>query len=90
MPRYIILLLTFVFLMGGISFAQTQAQLDSLKTAYYKALHTTPQRIDSEMEVDRNRPRIPDTVHYAFPHRYKTTALPAIFETAFFALSRFL
>jgi hypothetical protein len=87
MPRYIILLFAFVFLASDKSFAQTQAQMDSLKTAYYKALHTTPERIDSEMEAYRNRPRIPDTAHYAFVHRYKTTALPTIFETAFFQLS---
>jgi hypothetical protein len=88
MPRFI-LLFAVALLIGQTPFAQTPAQIDSLKAEFYKVLKNMPPPSDSEIRAHQPPPRVPDTVHFAHVHAYKPQALPTLFETAFFNLSSF-
>jgi Protein of unknown function (DUF4241) len=84
----VILLLALAQLVGTTIFAQTAAEIDSIKTEIIKHLKDLPRPSDSSKAYEPPAP-VPDTVHYAHVHSYKPQVDPAIFETAFFLLSSY-
>jgi hypothetical protein len=85
----LILLLTLTLLIAKKPFAQTPAEIDSIRAEIIKHLKDLPKPSDSQIRAYEPPPSVPDTVHYAHVHFYKPQALPTLFETAFFTFSSY-
>ena len=66
------LLFAVTLLIGKTPLAQTKEQIDSIEAEFIKTLKNMARPSDSEIRAHQPPPRMPDTVHFAFVHAYKT------------------